>query len=296
MENKFRGWLRFGPVAHLSAASLIKGFTSDHRAKMDIPFAQRLMSEVGVKALMILAIENRGGVGKTTAAGTAVEAMSTYDERVDILDFDDSNQQMSLYQNARAVGDGNMIGALQTAIGRIQRGEVDFVIGDTGAQSEALINAELGEIAAALSAVSARLVVLRPLTLCPKNQNNIIHFVDHVMTDDMGVVIVRNLGQGRKVQDYAYWASTATRARLLATGVVEIDLEDAGAAHSDRAMGCGLTLADVALGRFTKAGKYEKQALSFFDTDAQNFLARWLFRQTLSFQNAIIASLKKPRA
>lgn len=244
--------------------------------------------DIDLPPLMVMVIEGRGGVGKSLMSSTSIEALGLADETVHVLDCDSTNSSMSMIHNAHLVNvrDVRFEGELLYAAERLRSGDFRHIVLDAGARDEVHIKPHLAALARELRSFGGRLVVVRPVTLSHFVQQNAISFVTETKTDDIGVVFVCNLGQGRKLEDFREWKSTLAHADMMRRGVIEVHLEDAGARYSDQATSCGLSLADVALGRFEKAGEDADTARTVFERPDQLFLSRWLYRQTETFRRA----------
>ena len=154
------------------------------------------------------------------------------------------------------------------------------------------MRAFLPDYARFLAGLGVRLVVVRPLTLSTFVQNNAYRFAIKVKTDDMAVIAVRNLSQGRTLALFKQWLEKRARAEMLDAGVIEIDMQDAGPRWSDEAVGYGLSFADIVFGRYDKIKDAEdrKDAIAVFERPVQLFLARWLRTQAQTFGDALTAA------
>lgn len=253
--------------------------------------------------LLVTVQEEKGGVGKSTMASVAFEATSLLGENVEVLDTDDTNSAQAMVRTARVVNlradgyEGELLYVAERlkdwATRRKGAEKVEHVVVDTGARDDVLLRPFLPELARYLRSFGAYLIVIRPMTLSHFVQHNAHEFVHKTMTADMGVICVYNLGQGRNARDFDEWKASVAMREMRLRGVVECDLENAGTKWSDMATSCGLTLADAAMGRFTKAGDDAEVAASIFTRPVQLFLARWLERQTVTLRGKFVESIAR---
>ena len=175
-------------------------------------------------------------------------------------------------------------------------GLVHAVVIDSAAGGEEYFNRHLPELAKQIKGFGGRLIILRPLTTNPLNQDNIVNFGRNVMTDDMGVVMVRNLGQGRSAEDFAIWTESAERAEMLGLGMIEVDLEAAGALYSDLATGLEISIADIARKKPSEMklkGRKLEVATAYFTRPVRLFVAKWMLRQTTTFRTAFAEAIRR---
>lgn len=241
-----------------------------------------------------MVLENKGGVGKSRIAEILTYTLSggeSRDRKVLVAESDSANRNMKMV-GASEFLDLKVVewtGQLEYIGERIAEGEYDHAVIDFGARDEPPIREFLPEYARYLAERGVRLVVVRPITLSTFVQNNAHSFVMRIKTHDMGVIAVRNLSQGRLLSLFSDWIAKKSRAAMLAKGVIEIDMEDAGPRWSDEAVGYGLSFSDVVFGRFGKIKNEEdrKDAIEVFKRPVQLFLARWLRKQAQTFGKAL---------
>lgn len=249
--------------------------------------------------ILAIILESKGGVGKSVLSQTVVAALSQDGKRVFVAETDTTNSTMNMI-----VGDSaQLIDTSRTEaegyfaeIGeRLINKEFDNGVIDCGARDEASIRPYLKDLAADLRRGGAHLVILRPLVLSHFVQMNVYSFVKEYKDDSMGVVLVRNLSQGRRLADFDEWRGRKTTAEMLAAGCVVCDFADAGVAHSDNVTSFGMSLADAAMGRFEKAGEHRQLAEQLIGRPVQLFLTKWMYRQTESLRSAIAEAVGKCR-
>lgn len=271
-----------------------KPLIAEHDAALPTPTSELLEQSRRRMKIVAMVLENKGGVGKSRIAEILTYTLSggeSPDKKVLVAESDSANRNMkkvgaSEFLNLSAV---EWTGQLDYIAERIAEGEYDHAVIDFGARDEPPIRAFLPEYAKYLASRDIRLIVLRPLTLSTFVQNNAYSFVMRVKTDDMGVITVRNLSQGRILALFSDWIKKKARAAMQAKGVIEIDMEDAGPRWSDEAVGYGLSFSDVVFGRFDKIKNEEdrKDAVEVFKRPVQLFLARWLRNQAQTFGKAL---------
>ena len=116
------------------------------------------------------------------------------------------------------------------------------------------------------------------------------------MTEDMGVVMVRNFGQGRTEQDFAVWMSSPERGEMLTAGMIEITLENAGALVSDLATELGISIAQMAIVEpemHALDPRKKEIARKYLNARFRLFVARWLGRQVTAFEQGFERCLKR---
>lgn len=247
--------------------------------------------------IVALTLENKGGVGKSRIAEILYYTLTNGEDpsrKVLVGETDDANRSMKMVGASEFI-DLNQVewtGQLEYIGERIARGEFDHAVIDCGARDERPMRAFLPEYAQFLALLGVRLVVVRPLTLSTFVQNNAYRFVTKVKTDDMAVIVVRNLSQGRSLALFKHWLEKRARAEMLAAGVIEVDMQDAGPRWSDEAVGYGLSFADIVFGRYDKIkdAQDREEATAVFERSVQLFLARWLRTQAQTFGDALTAA------
>lgn len=247
--------------------------------------------------IVTLTLENKGGVGKSRIAEILYYTLTDGEDpskNVLVAETDSANRTMKMVVASEFI-DLSLVewtGQLEYIGERIAAGEFDHAVIDCGARDETAMRAFLPEYARFLAELGVRLVVVRPLTLSTFVQNNAYRFVTKVKTDDMSVIAVRNLSQGRTLAMFGSWLAKHARKEMLSAGVIEIDMQDAGPRWSDEAIGYGLSFADIVFGRYDKIKDDEdrKDAIAVFERPIQLFLGRWLRAQAQTFGEALKAA------
>lgn len=250
-----------------------------------------------VTKVVTLVLENKGGVGKSRIAEILYYTLTDGEDpsrKVLVAETDDANRSMKMVGASEFINLNQVewTGQLEYIGERIAAGEFDHAVIDCGARDERPMRAFLPDYARFLAGLGVRLVVVRPLTLSTFVQNNAYRFATKVKTDDMAVIAVRNLSQGRTLALFKQWLEKRARAEMLDAGVIEIDMQDAGPRWSDEAVGYGLSFADIVFGRYDKIKDAEdrKDAIAVFERPVQLFLARWLRTQAQTFGDALTAA------
>jgi hypothetical protein len=112
----------------------------------------------------------------------------------------------------------------------------------------------------------------------------------------MAVVMVRNHGQGRTEEDFKIWMDSPEHEEMIQRGMVEADLEAAGALYSDLATGLEISIADIARKKPTEMklkGRRLEIADGYFVRPVRLFIAKWMLRQTTAFHNAFALAIRR---
>ncbi|SFD31430.1 hypothetical protein SAMN05428997_12444 [Bosea sp. CRIB-10] len=251
--------------------------------------------------LFVIVMDNKGGVGKSKMAEICYYALANPaggTRKVYVGETDNANKTMNMTVGAEFI-DLDAVewqGHLEDIGHRMAEGEFDHAVLDLGARSEGVVKKFLPEFADLLKPLGVRLVIVRPITLSTFVQNNASRFCSKTKTDEMGVVMVRNLSQGREEKYFADWMKSDTRTAMIARGAIEIDMEDAGPRWSDEAIGFRLSFSDIAFSRFDKIKDDELRglAIQIFTGPVQRFLTRWLKRQAEVFATALFKAAERP--
>ncbi|AMJ61595.1 hypothetical protein [Bosea sp. PAMC 26642] len=278
--------------------------TPDQKTMVPPPSTSQILEKAGSNIrvkIIALVLENKGGTGKSRIAEICTYTLSNGEDpskKILVGETDSANRTQKMVGASEFIdlSEVQWTGQLEYIGERVASGEFDHAVIDCGARDETAIRAFLPEYGDYLASMGIRLVVIRPLTLSTFVQNNAYRFVSRVKTSNIGVVAVRNLSQGRTLAMFAGWIAKKARAEMLAKGVIEIDMQDAGARWSDEAVGYGLSFADIAFGRFSKIKDAEdrQDAIGIFDRPVQLFIASWLRKQSSSFNTALQAASEGP--
>lgn len=238
------------------------------------PFVDPRFVEMQTAPFVIPVIGGKGGIGKSLVTQLIAAKLRTYG-KVQMIDTDHTNSSTkTIDPEAMMVDlwDTTARGSVAVGLKRIATGACRSIAMDTGAQEDRFISGWLKWLAQETAKVRATLAPVLPITLSSHNQLRAVAFAEQAAELGLPVLLVRNLGQGRKASDYAYWNGTKTRQRVLDGGAVEIDLPDLGARWTDEASGLGLSLADVAQSRFERAGAAADAAREIFNEDVRSWL------------------------
>ncbi len=263
---------------------------------------EELLNVAARLRFFVIVLEQKGGVGKSLLCSVVNETLKiTATKPVHLIDADVVNRNLSrsgLTQAGDALNAGRIDfeGFLFTAAERLSAGEIGGVVIDSAAGGEAHFRPHLAELAQALrnSSPSVRLVIVRPLTTSPLVHDNILDFGENFLTADMGILLARNLGQGRTREDYEEFDGSPEYREMRRLGMVECILESAGARYSDMITGFNKSFAEIALNEPDQLGLQDRQleiARKVFVPPVRMFLARWLFRQTTAFQAGLVKSV-----
>ena len=241
----------------------------------------------------------KGGIGKSLLAQIlATKSRETY-RSVFVVDTDHSNNSTrSIDPDARMldIWDVTARGGLAVLLAELKATPSCAAVIDTGAQEDAPLIDMLEWLAREAGRAGACLVPVLPLSLSTHTQRRAVEFAAIAARLRVPVVFVRNLGQGRTAADFAVrWGRSRTRAEAIERGAVETELPDAGARWADEAGGYGLSLADVALGRWAKAGSKADEAAASFDASARAWLNIYLDEAGDALTRAIGEAIAKRR-
>lgn len=278
------------------------------RKDVDSRSREELLALASTLRLFIVVLEEKGGVGKSVTAIASFETLRLNEGKILLLDADQKNKNMAragltkaedALDARRTEFEGFLFDAAEQLVENIVQG----VVIDSAAGGEEHFRRHLGELARYLREHGCRLIVVRPVTTSPLVHDNIASFGKNVMTNDMGVVLVRNMSQGRTDEDFREWHESPDRADMIGRGAVECSIESAGAKFSDLATSCNKSFADIALKPVDElglSGRTLQIAQRTFTRPVRLFLARWLLRQTNAFRTAftesIMRTLDKPES
>lgn len=226
----------------------------------------------------MFSIEGKGGVGKSTVSGLAVDAISQDGKRsVAIVDGDTTNSTMaSMYGNVDLIDTSE-----EEAAGRISahlKSSHDYMVMDMGARSEAVfIKKILPRLVRGRKKNDVELVALRPITLSTFVQNNAVSFVE--LTAPLGVktILIRNVSQGRTEDHFADWNKSRGRKTALDLGAREVDMSDAGVRWGDEVPAFGLNFSAAARGDFSRVDpEYLSMVERLFTKGVQAHLGFWV--------------------
>ena len=226
----------------------------------------------------LFSIEGKGGVGKSTTSGLAVDAMSQDGKRsVSVVDGDTTNSTMaSMYDNVDLIDTSQ-----EEAAGLISahlKSSHDYMVLDMGARSEAaFVNKILPRLLRGRKKGDVELVALRPITLSSFVQNNAVSFVKRTAPLGMKTILIRNLSQGRTEEHFADWGKSPGRKVALELGAREMDMSDAGVRWGDEVPAFGLSFNAAARGDFSRVDpEYQPLVERLFTKGVQAHLGFWI--------------------
>jgi len=238
---------------------------------------------------VLMSVDAKGGVAKSTSATVAVEGLS-YDgtRSVDIYDGDTSNSTLaSMYDDVKMLDF-----SLPEVAGEIVAGFAspsDFMVVDSGARDERRILSEIMPlIVPYASKQKIAIVALRPITLSSFVQANAVAWVQKTAPMGVKTVFIRVLAQGRTQAHFADWDRTTGRKSAIELGAVEIDLTDAGVRWGDEVPAFGTSFARVAVGDFSRIpGDLQVHAVRIFTPGIQAHLGLWLESNVYQLRSAL---------
>jgi len=238
-----------------------------------------------IKKVLAIILADKGGVGKSFIAQIVHEMMKGPDEQHSVfcIDSDVGNSSTKqIFPDAEFAGvrDANdiaSVGVITKSIRDLGNGVLDGVIWDTAAGSEEIVMDSIMPILLRLAAkCKIKIVVYRPITTSQYTQDGAVAFAEWAKENDVAVVFVRNLGQGRAAKYFADWAELPDRKAVMPPAV-EATLPDLGCWIADEAASLRLSLGDVALARFDRlTEKGRAVADRKFTPAVQMAVADWL--------------------
>lgn len=238
--------------------------------------------------LLIVAIvmEGKGGVGKSLIA-QLLKAALEFDGKnaVHVVDTDSTNSSMVQIFGQDNVdfvdfADESSLGQFGLLIDNLRDQTFHAAVIDSGARDEQAMTARIPAMLHRIgkTKTNAKIVVLRPITLSSHVQANAEAFcLGPAKSLEIPVVLVKNLGQGRKPADFAAWENSDRRKKCLEAGAAEIDLPNLGARWSDECSGFSLPIADVALANFDKVAAVDRaEAEKLFTPAVRMWFAEYL--------------------
>ena len=226
----------------------------------------------------IFTVEGKGGVGKSTCAGLAVEAVGQDCKRSVISVYvDTTNSTMaSMYNHVEMIDTSE-----EEAAGRIAAvlsTSSDFMVMDMGARSEStFVNKILPRLWRNRKRLDVEIVVLRPITTSGFVQANAVSFVMNATNFGVKTVLVRNASQGRTADHFSDWDKSPGRKVALELGAREMVLSDAGVRWGDEVPAYGLTFSAAAKGDFSRVEpKYLPSVERLFTPGVQAHLGFWV--------------------
>jgi hypothetical protein len=246
------------------------------------------LANTALKPVTIMPVEGRGGVGKSTCMHVCAVTLRDDDPHVLVVDTDMNNSTQVMVANAERVDMGriNWEARLLTAVQNQRAKQCKHLVFDFAAGQERAVRALAGEIAETVTTAGGVFVVARMVTSCGFVMDNIKTFAEQILTPDMRILLVKNMARVDDREDFDRWHDSKTRAMLLERGALEIELENAGVALSDRLVSHRINFDSFAHGRF-EDGAYPDIARREFTEADQLAIARWLRRQKRVFSDAL---------
>ena len=254
---------------------------------------------------IVITIGGKGGIGKSLCAQIARETLlgEKCDKNVIVIDSDVNNSVMAqIYPNivfvpirdeARLEARGILIEAIRS----LGSGKADAIVWDLGAGTEDIVRERfLSDVTRWADRAGIDVIALRPITTSVFSQIQSIDFARWAGAHGIATVIVRNLGQGRSPALFDHWQSIVEK-RQVCPPAVEVDLDDLGAWVSDEATAMGLSLADVAQGRFGHLAEGARAvAEARLTPPVQLAIADYLETQCQAFETAISRAVDNLKA
>ncbi len=234
----------------------------------------------------------KGGIGKSFACGIMASAFSAAGQRVILVDGDGTNSTTySTHDNVQYLHTSAVEarGAVRTLIRKVGAG-ADSVLFDFGARDDDIVTKHTPWLVAECKAVSACLVIVVPITDEPTTHMTAVKYAGVALPAGAGLLFLKNLGCSKGA--LARWERSPSRREAIDRGAVECELGNLGSA-ADRARGFRLSVADVALGRFERAGERAQQAAQEFDEDTQAWCGIWLDEQCSTLISAVQAAVNR---
>ena len=238
---------------------------------------KKLMEEK--RRAMLIAMEGKGGVGKSTVTNVAVSGFRRKNFKVRTIESDTTNSSMSMVfkdTTLMSVQRPDFRGVIAEAAEQLKDGVFDRVVIDLGARDEAEVKLYIPKLARMLAESGVDLVIVRPITTSHFVQNNAMAWVRETKGLPVKTVFVRNHGMGRSETEYAAWFKLNVRAAALASGVVEVGLEDVGARLADDCVSAGLSFSDLAYGDFSRSSLSPDELSTLFPRSAQLTMLDWV--------------------
>ena len=223
---------------------------------------------------VVIVMDDKGGLGKSLLAQIVAALLrSSCSSESEVIMIDSDGNNSSSYQvdpNARMLDlKNNKEAPFLQALRKVQEGSCRHIVVDIGAREERQMIAMLSWLLTVVGKQGGRVMVARPITLGSHNQRNARQFMN--MADKLGIptIFVQNHGQGRDPEYFYDWQNSQTYAEATELGAVHTEMPNFGVRHSDEAIGFGLSIADCAMGDFSKIEDDEERRLAanYFNND-----------------------------
>ena len=243
--------------------------------------------------ILCITVGDKGGINKSGSSQISVAALRrvTIDgvkASVDVNETDTKTSTMAQINLATRepidLFEEDHVGHFLT----IRRDQIQrrcHALVDTGAGQATQIGQFLQRHGAGFFYNGIVIVVVLPLTASSVVQRQAVEFVE-ALPSNVAVVFVKNLIHGRKAEDFRAWDTTKARARCLARGAVETQVESVGIAFADNSTSWQLSFQDIARGMFDAAGEDIAEAEAYFHDGRREFIQDFLDRHSLAFAKA----------
>ena len=248
------------------------------------------------KRMFFSVIEGKGGVGKSFISQLLYSVAMGPDGlgNVRMIDSDVNNSSMAqIYEHTQFAGirdanDLEAVGTVGMAIKDLGNDLIDAAVWDTMAgTADIIVEKVLPSLAARAKKAKVNIVIARPITTSRYTQESALEFAAWARTQGIATLFVRNLGQARAARYFADWDANTDR-NAFNPPIAEVILPDLGAWLSDEATALGLSIEDVALGRFDKLPERGRQiAFEKFPPTVQLAVADWIELRRTEFEQAI---------
>lgn len=216
--------------------------------------------------IVAIVANDKGGVGKSQTAQLLRETFAGDDDEhpVALIDCDPRNSSMAQvfrsstrFADLRGPGSTYGHGPILQAVDDIAAGRFAAAVADMPAGTQVFAEEQLIPDLVTLG-VRHGIAVIEyvPYSTSEFTLDNVLDAAERAIRaldagpgSAYGMVMVRNHGLGRLPAHYADWDRSAERKNIMGP-VIDVSLPDFGPSLSDEATALGLSLADVALGRF----------------------------------------------
>ena len=216
---------------------------------------KQVLVESGVTwaPIMVLLLDEKGGVGKSTLAQLVVQMLRRDHANVIVAETDTSNSSQTMIGSARildARAAHGIEGELFSLAEEMASGAADAVVVDFGARDERASWDFLAGLANAVVACGGRLVIARPITVDAEVIDNAATFVETVATRDMHILLLRNLAMADGQRSFAKWEQSETRRALSDAGCIEVVIDNFDRSQAARARSLRLSIEEAAFAAF----------------------------------------------
>lgn len=266
-------------------------------------------SEKELPNIIAFSVNDKGGVGKSQTSQVLREMLvgSIENNTVLLIDSDPRNSSLAQvyegtnFADTRDQSNPFSHGPILLGMDGLIHHATDHAVVDTAAGTQTQIEEQIIPTLAEMGRPHGiRVVEYITISTSEFSQDNALLAAERSISlmetnSAYSVVFVRNHGLGRADRFYQSWHTSIERERLIPP-VVEVALPDFGPTLSDEATALGLSLADVALGKFERLqGRALEIAQSKFSPSVRIVLAQMLRRTCDDFQKATLLALENYR-